>query len=219
MGRRERRKEKRMQRWGQIAIGLLLVLLMVVSILQVSMSPEGNGKIRFNEHSFTPTPEGFHAKINGEKALYQFAPIEGNTTQLYMQAIQGGVVLINGNPQLFPTIQQATYVGITFDPYIDDQVKPFIDLFRFELGNAWQNTLNGVLENSTEYPALKEMTCEMATPQLPIILLEINASSNQGFSNITFTENCAHVYADPIGFLATLDYFLLGKQGVIPDAD
>ena len=216
MGRRGNRAEKQRQRWGQIAIGLILVFLMVVSI--VSINPDDGNSYKFNDVKFMVEQDFFIAKINGEQGTYRYAPYEGNTTRALFQTPFGAVVEFNSDPTISQYLAVAPYLAITFDPEMQPEVLPIIDGIRYELSEELGLVLSGVLSNSTTYASLPVIDCPEATSEIPVIkLLLANTTNYGGFANLTLEGSCITVLADPPGLAATRDYILLARQGVLPD--
>ncbi|MBR9693064.1 hypothetical protein GOV07_03995 [Candidatus Woesearchaeota archaeon] len=216
MSRRSQRAEKKRQKWGQIAIGLLLVFLMVVSI--VSINPDTNNTFKFNDIKFDVQQDFFVAKINGEQGTYRYAPYEGNTTRALLQTPYGGVVEFNSEPAISRYLAVAPYIAITFDPEMQPEILPIIDGIRYELMQELGYIFEGVLTNSTAYASLPVLDCPEATSEIPVIkLLLANTTGYGGFANLTLEGSCITVLADAPGLAATRDYILFARQGVLPD--
>ncbi len=215
MARRARREEKKRQRWGQIAIGLLLVVLMVVSVAQVAVNQDPGGSYKFNDQKFSLQNDFFTAKIDGEVKAFRYAPVQGDMSNILFQNAFGDFVNITATPTINLFLQQSTYL-LTFDPNMPREMLPLMDQIRFELSDEFGTVYNGVTENSTDYPGLQVIDCQVGTSQVPVIKLTFS-NATRPFTNITLDGSCIAVLGDPQGLLAARDYLVLGRAGVIPD--
>lgn len=206
MGRRERQMEKRRQRWGQIAIGILLIFLMVASILQFG-SDKSTNSMSYNGQTFKATQQGFTTKLGGTTVVLQDWPLNVNASQVFMQNIYGNVVLVTVDPGVLELLASTDTFGVTFNP--ESPAIEFVDLSRFDLAQHY-SVVSGQLWNSSNYE-MPVFNCSAATPQIPVVQLLITNSSN---ASITLNGNCLTLSGDPQGLLATKDYLILAKYGV-----
>ncbi len=215
--RRERRSEKQRQRWGQIAIGVFLVLLMVLSIAQVSIDQNDGTTTAFGKTKFTRTADGFTAKVAGETRSYDFVPYEESNGTVFFESLQGAVVDVRPAPGAGKLLSDASFIAITFDPGAPAETASLMDLVRLELTRDFGNVFSGVLENSTLYPALQRVDCPSATPQVPVIKLLVANTTSTGFANATLDGSCLTIIADAPSIVAVKDYLRLAKNGVMSD--
>ncbi len=212
---KRRSREAKRQRWAQIAIGVFLILLMVVSIAQVSLDQNSNNKIRYHDTTFRLTPQGFVAKVEGVTQQYDAAPFSEENGTIFFQGVHGGVTALKPAPGVGALLQQAQVLALTFDPRTPPELASFLDLVRLQLSQAFPNVVNGMLLNVSDY-TLPVINCSMATSQGPVIQLLIN-STGKDVANITLVKNCITIRATPAGMLAASSYLRLARAGVIHD--
>jgi len=218
MGRREERSERQRKRWGQIAIGLLLVFLMIVSIVQFSDNrTTSTGNLRFNGYAFTPVAEGFSVKAAGRELIVQDLPLGQNGSSVTFQNLYYDLITVEVPLGLGAQLRNATFIVTTFDPGLGQPGIQFVDLSRLDLYKALPNVVGAILRNSSDYQGLPVATCADAKPEVPVIELRaLNETANG--TTITRNGSCLVVVGTPQGVLAAKDYLILAYAGVIPDA-
>ncbi len=211
MGRRERQAEKKRQRWAQIAIGVVLVLLMVVSIVQFGGNYSSNGSLTFNGHRFTAGKNGFTVKADGQQLQVLNMPLGQDPQGVTFHSAFGTAVRVDADPAALPLLTGAPFLVVTFDP-----ASPFpdvIDLVRLGLSQEYGNVASAVLRNSSQYSGLPVITCANASAQFPVLRLELANTTQE--ANVTVSDGCVTLAGDPQGLLAARDWLILAKHGVI----
>jgi hypothetical protein len=217
MGRREEREERRRKRWGQIAIGLLLVFLMVVSIVQFSENQTpSTGNLGFNGYVFTPVAEGFSVKAAGRELIVQDLPVGQNGSSVTFQNLYYDFITVEAPSGIGAQLRNASFIITTFDPGLGQPGLQYVDLSRLDLYKALPNVVGGILRNSTDYQGLPVATCADAKPEVPVI--EFRAQNETNGTTILRNSSCLVVVGTPQGVLAAKDYLILAYAGVIPDA-
>lgn len=213
MGRRERQREAQRQRWAQIAVGLILVFLMVLSLVQFGSNNNTATRVTFNKEKFTLDQEGWHAKIDGEEMLFHSVPLEGNTSKVVMQSVFSGVTVVSAEAAIGGLLQNADSLQVTFDQTIPADFMQPVDQARFELSQNFQ-VVNGILGESDVY-SLPVITCASSSESTPVIAFYVNQSAY----NVTITreDTCITVVSNALDALVAKDYLILASKGVIPD--
>jgi|GEM_PF-2499625 len=217
--RRSHRSEQQRQRWSQIAIGVFLVLLMVLSIAQVSLNQDDGTTLAFGTTKFTRGAEGFTAKIAGVTHTYDFVPYSNSNGTLFFQNVQGGTVVLRHTPGAGQLLRDASFIALTFDPSVPATAAASLDYARFQLRKAFEGKAlqtDGVIMNNSAYPDFPVIDCPSATTQIPVIKLVV-ANTTTGFANVTLNGTCLTILGDRLGIVAAKDYLLLAKDGVISD--
>lgn len=218
MGRRKRNEQRR-QRISQIAIGLLLVFLMVISILQVSLDQNNKQKYTFNKHNFIVERDHFKTKLNGAWKQFRFAPFEENGTKILFRTPYGVIVQFQSAPGVAQLLQQSSAWAVTFNPDAPPQLLQIIDGVRFELSREMEGMVgSGILTNATtnpDYQGFPRIDCDVATSQMPVIRLLLANMTSSPFANITLNGSCITISGSPAGLAASRDYLLLARGGVV----
>ncbi len=217
MKRSERASGVWKQRLSQIAIGLFLVALMILSIVQFANNNATNsGGLTFNKHDFTQVRDGLSVTAGGKQLTVQDFPVAQNASTLTFQSVYGLIIPVEAQPGISTILKNATYIVTTFDPTADAQRLQFVDMARFDLSQQLPNTYSGQLENSTAYPGVPVATCADAVNGAVVIRLIV---TNQTSSNATIAAagDCITATGDPYGLVAAKDYLILSYYGVIPD--
>ncbi len=192
MGRRERKIEKR----KQIFMSSILVFLMIASGFAV-MVGNTNSQLKYNGYRFRVQNNQYVTEIDGETIPFYSLPSE----------VEG----INLSSTITNKLREAYLVMLSFKPEQSTSLQ-VIEVARFDLSQYLGKTVyNGVLEESQDYD-LPVLTCENATVQTPIIIL--NESSNPGFIE---EDNCIYLNANGYEFLWLRDRLLYSYHGVIED--
>jgi len=214
MRKKELVKEERRKRWAQIAIGLFIIVIMVLSIVQIA-DYQNAGGVEYNGYTFEQSPEGIAVKLEKKTITVQSFPLERNGSVFQLQNLYGGVIPITTVPGIAPLVQDADYVIVLFDPNTGAEQLQFLDYARFELSKELPNMVSAVTQNSTAYPALPVVACEQAGGGYVVVEMKLVNETN-----VTFTRegDCLTVTGDPYGLLAAKDYLLLSYYGVITDA-
>jgi len=211
---KRRNKEVKRQRWSQIAIGAFLILLMVVSIAQVSLDQNSNSKTAYHGTRFKLTPDGFTAKVAGQEERYEAVPFSDQNGTVLFQSMRGGVVVLVPAPGVGALLKNAEVIALTFDPLTSPEVASFLDLVRLDLTQAFPNVVNGMLENVSAY-RLPLINCSMASPRSPVIKLLIANTTRTGLVNVSLNGSCVTVSGDGAGLVAATAYLRLARDGVM----
>lgn len=198
--------DARRRRFGQIAIGLLLVVLMVFSIVGYGV---GNNPQRVADSRFEMTDEGFVLKETG--MLLHAIPLERTDEGQIMQNFLGTIVRVSPEADVAPLLTDAQYIATTFDPSTPQPDIQFVELARFSMQQALPNVFSGILAPSQNYPAVQTVTCASAEPTYPVVQM-IVTNETLG-ATITRNGSCVTIAGDAQGVLAAKDWILLTVTG------
>jgi len=213
MGKRERQKQQRRQRWGQVAIGIFIALLMILSVIQFSNNGSSSNALTFNRKRFTLQQDGFRVKADGQQLLVQDLPIEGNVANATYQNLYGTYITVTADPAAIALLENASAFVLTFDPATEQPAIRSIDFIRYDLAQRLGKVYGAVLANSTAYPSLPVVGCDQTSTQMPVVQL---LASNETTSSITLVDGCVTITGDAQALLAAKDHLLLSFVGVIP---
>lgn len=216
MGKRERRKDARKKQIVQIAMGVVLVLLMVMSVVQYASTGNTN-ELRFEGQRFRVDSEqgAFTTKISGTEIMLHSAPLEGNASQATFQSIYGPTVIVHSSQDVAQLLRQSNLLSITFDPTTPSPDIQAVEVARFELSRNYPGTVGGgVLTNSSLYN-LPVVTCNPDSQYPVLAIIADNTSTN---INITREGNCITMTGEASTLPIGKDFILLTAAGVIPDA-
>jgi len=192
MGKHERKNDKR----KQIILSIVLSAVMIFSAFGVMIGSFTNNEMNYNGHTFEIKGSKYVTKINGNEMEFDFLP---PTTES-----------INLSNDTARKIKESYVLMITFDPSQESNL-PVMELVRFDLSQKLGKIMiSGVMSSSEQYQNFSIITCENATQQSLVIIL--NMSDN---TSITDTGNCIYLNARGSEFLRLRDRVLYSYYGVI----
>jgi hypothetical protein len=192
MGKRERKNDKR----KQIILSIVLSAVMIFSVFGVMIGSFTNNEMSYKGHRFEIKGNKYVTKINGNEMEFDYLP----------QITES----INLSNDTATKIKSAYVLMITFDPSQESNL-PVMELVRFDLSQKLGKiVLSGVMSNSEQYQNFSIITCENATQQSPVIVL--NMSDN---TSIIDAGNCIYLNARGSEFLRLRDRILYSYYGVI----
>jgi len=162
-------------------MGLFIIGIMVFSVFGFLLSYGSDQQVvRYGDYKFTRTSLGVQTKINGERVIFNYDPLQ----------VEGLPI----DDQAKTTLKNTKALFLTYDPnhewatafaeiqyYLEQAIPQFTDVY-VERG----------LTNSTGFD-IKKITCSDATESQPVLLL---SQSNQ--TEITFEDNCITASAEQI---------------------
>ena len=192
MGKHERKNDKR----KQIILSIVLSAVMIFSVFGVMIGSFTNNEMSYYGHKFEIKGNKYVTKINGNEIEFDYLP----------QMTES----INLSNDTATKIKSSYVLMITFDPSQESNL-PVMELVRFDLEQKLDKiVLSGVMSSSEQYQNFSIITCENATQQSPVIIL--NMSDN---TSITDAGNCIYLNGRGSEFLRLRDRVLYSYYGVI----
>ena len=202
-----RKKDKREQR-NKTFLVFVLVIFLVSSLGSVVVYYGGN----------SDTGNKFTMEFNDKK--YTFEPMADSTGNLFYEVtteedivfqtyLQPQSIYLEMDDQTKNTIKDSNYFYITFDP--EKTNLDYIDFIRFDLRNNMPPTkffADAVIKQSSVYN-LPVITCENGTSQSPVIVLNV-----ENTTDIKMNNNCINIDFSQTSVLPIRDMLVYLMQGV-----
>ena len=155
------RRRKKQTKFGAYAIMAFMVLLMVGSLMGVILfAPQAPGEITYGDLTF---------EVDQSTGLYTTTR-DGQTFRF--NNLPFTTLSVDVDQQAITVLRAAPLKVLTFNPNLDVASLQYIDYVRFELASVIPGLGGGVTQPSEAYP-LPLIDCVNATPQVPVIRLEI----------------------------------------------
>jgi len=187
----EAKKERRKKFW----MGALLVFIMTFSIMGILIGSRSGERWEYNGYKFTRVENVFVTEINNQKIGFDFLPQT--------------VLTINISANLRNKVL-SPMVYLTFDSETDVQNLLYIDTVRNDLQTTLNSVIVSAVTKESEIYFLPTITCENATPFVPVIYFNV---SNQ--TSIVDKNNCIVLNGQTIDFFKMRDLLVYTYYGVI----
>jgi len=159
----------------KILVSLFLASIMIFSILGFMMSYQtdtGTRAIEYNGYKLEQLYDGIQIKVNNQKIMLTNFPEQVNH--------------INLTPKVKHLLKNAQVFSITYDP--ETEYNEYLAEQQYDLSQNLEKiekyTIAGIA-NNTEYPSIPQITCQNATPSLPVILFK-----EANITHIELNNNC-----------------------------
>lgn len=192
-----RRAEARKERRKKIMIGIVLVFFMGTSMLGVIIGSRGNETWKYNGFKFERYENAYVTKINKEKMGFNFLP----------QTVENIPITGDINSKLL-----APQIFMSFDPNASGNNLLFIDTVRSNLQLTLNTYIIGGITKKSDFYVLPIITCDNATPQIPVFVFNI---SNE--TSIIENNNCVILNGREQEFFKLRDLMIYRYFGVIDD--
>lgn len=190
-------RDKKRKKTVQIVMGLFIVIIMVMSVLELTLYRNTGTTLQFNTYKFEldDSTRMYRVTINKTPHLFRYYPPD--------------LADINTSPELKSILSSAQYIVYTFDPNMTDL--PDIEQVRYEITRDIPiPSILAVEKNITAYESLPVAACSDATSQMPVVSFQQSPNAS-----ITTEGNCIILTGEGLQFYRLKDVLTYTYLGIL----